>query len=105
MTHARPGEAALREQRRARDGSFGGDHDEVVGVVLDADVGDVVREAARECRHRRRAQATSLVELSAAASPAEIASKIDAIASTCSDVEVVEDVAAHAVPRDGVRCC
>ena len=47
--HARPGESTLREHRRARDRTIGGDHDEVVGVVLDADVRNVVTKSCRQC--------------------------------------------------------
>ena len=38
---------------------LGGDHDEVVGVVLDADVGDVAAEAARAARSSARLGASS----------------------------------------------
>ena len=67
---ARAGEPALREHPGHRHGVFGGDHHEVVGVVLDADVRDVAVEPCRQGGH--------------CSSPTLIDWKIDANASTWS---------------------
>ncbi len=48
---ARPGEPALREHRGGRHRRRCCDHDEVVGVVLHADVGDVAPEAGGQAGH------------------------------------------------------
>ena len=49
----RPGEPALREQRSHRHRPIGGDHHEVVGVVLHPDVRDVGAKARGEFGHSR----------------------------------------------------
>ena len=54
--HARADEPAPREHPGGGDGPcVGGDHDEVVGVVLDADVGDMAAEPGRQGGHDARA--------------------------------------------------
>ena len=65
---ARTGEPAPGEHAGHRDGAVGGDHHEVVGVVLDADVRDVAAETEWERGH--------------GSSPALIDWKIEANAST-----------------------
>ncbi len=62
------GEPTLGEHRSGGDGHVGGDHHEVVGVVLDPDVCDVAAETPRQDGHSDN--------------PALIAAKIDAMAST-----------------------
>ena len=80
--------------------AVGGDDDEVVGVVLDADVGDVGRESPPgssvdgTCRGERREVRPRTPDRRAG--PALMAVKIDSSAATCVGVEVVEDPAAHA---------
>ena len=93
IDHARPGEAAAREHAGRGTGDVGGEHDEVVGVVLDADVGDVGARSRRAARSRtsgacRRAAGVEL--------GADGRRRSRPSATMSSAIEQVDHVAAHA---------